>query len=125
MQFVLVNLLAASLLLVACGGSDSEGDQSPRSSGGDSVSSGSVAPNTFMTYEGRTFRLVDLVQANLVPGSDFQRIGSTDKADIEFSGRLDVYQRRGDTEAIYTPSKGSGTGEQAIPDLWLRWIAER
>lgn len=78
-----------------------------------------------MIYDGKGFRLVDLLQADLVPGSEFQQVSRTDKADIEFSGRLDVYRRAKDAEAIYTLSKGSGTGEQAIPNLWLRWIAEQ
>lgn len=77
-----------------------------------------------MTYDERRFRLVDLVQANLVPEPDFQRIGSTEEAGIDFSDRLGVYRRNGDAEAVYTLTEGSGTGEEAIPDLWLRWIAE-
>jgi len=74
-----------------------------------------------MTFEGNRYRLVDLVQADLVDGNAFRQVGTTSEADIEFAGTLDVYERTGDPEAVYTYSKATGTGEASTPALWLRW----
>lgn len=134
--------LAAALLVfgivgAACG---NDGDSAAeRGSGqptvapaGGGVSSSSVAADTFLTFEGQRYRLVDLEQANLVDDSDFEQIGAASDADID-QADLTVYSRTGDDVAIYTyaseqPEPGEVAaveGEDATtPALWYRWAPE-
>ena len=70
----------ASLALFAGACGDDDGDDiepvepSPTvSAAGASVpSSGSVAPNTFLTFDGQRYRLVELLQADLIDDSVFE-----------------------------------------------------
>ncbi len=134
-QWLIVFLAAIaslSLLAAACGGdstpavSDSD-DSGPAaasdSSGGDeATSSGFVAPNVFMTFEGQRYQLRDVLQANLI-ADDFTEVGATSEADIDFDGELTVYRRQGDDTAVYTysPAVDAEDEEGDLPALWNRW----
>ena len=96
------------------------------------VSSSMVAPNTFLTFESKRYRLVNLKQANLVDENQFEKIGAASQADIDQQD-LGVYRRQGDTEAIYTyaPAQPAPTEVAAVegesggtPALWYRWMPE-
>lgn len=138
MLLVCVAALAAAIFILAsaCGdGGEKERSTStvqPTANGPSGVSSSSVAPNTFLTYEGRRYRLVDLEQANLVDEGEFEQIGVASDADID-QAVLAVYSRIGDDEALYTyaPEQPEPTevaaveGEDATtPALWYRWVPE-
>lgn len=86
---------------------------------------GSVTPNTFLTFQGQRYRLVDLAQANLIDESQFYEIGVAERADIDCQGELKVYRRQGDDPAVYTytPATDVEGEEQDVPALWLRWEA--
>lgn len=98
---------------------------------GDAVTSNSsVAPNVFLTYGGRQYRLVDIQQANLLNAASFAKAGTATKADID-QADLTVFKRNGDADAIYTyaPERGAVStapaGEEATtPALWYRWTPE-
>ncbi|HXH22863.1 MAG TPA: hypothetical protein VNN10_12625 [Dehalococcoidia bacterium] len=118
---VFLGLLA--FVLAACGGDSRPPDSAPAGPA-DGVAAGSVAPNTFLRFQGKTYRLADIIQAGLVPAADFKAIGTTNDADIDFSGSLEVYSRRGDGAAVFTLSPARGSGEGAVPALWLRWLPD-
>ncbi len=122
-------LAAAGLLIGACSGDDGgdDGAQTPPTQGvadSGSVSNSSVAPNTFLTFEGSRYRLESLEQANL-PGSDqdYEEVGTASDADIDQTD-LTVYRRDGESEAIYTYAAAQGEGDEATPPLWYRWVPE-
>ncbi len=135
-QLWLIVFLAAiaslALLAAACGGdsapavSDSD-DSGPAaaddSSGGDEgTSSGFVAPNTFLTFDGQRYQLRDVLQANLIT-DDFTEIGVASEADIDFDGELTVFRRQGDDSAVYTSSSvlDIGAEEGDVIVLWEKW----
>ena len=89
-------------------------------------SMGSVAADTFLTFEGQRYRAVEVLQASLVAEAEFQKIGITTEADIDFEGELKVYRRLGGETAIYTfspPIEVEGE-DSSVPALWLRWEPE-
>lgn len=93
--------------------------------GGSVPSSGSVAPNTFMTYDGERYRLVDLQQADLVDESEFEELGEASEADID-QDDLTVYRKADDADAVFTyaePVESELVGE-GTPGLWYRWTPE-
>ena len=132
----LIVFLAASaslaLLAAACGGDStpavSESDDSgpaavDDSTGGDGLSSsGFVAPNVFMTFDGQRYQLGDVFQADLI-SHEFTEIGVASTADIDFEGELTVFRRSGDDAAVYTFSSAVDVEgeEEDVPAQWLRW----
>lgn len=132
---------AAAVVLSGCGyGNDSGSAESteplaPTSDIPRGASLSSVAPNTFLTFEGKRYRLVELEQANLVDAGLFAKAGHATEADID-QADLSVWRRSDDDGAIYTyaaaspsedPIAGSGTvqGEPVgTPAFWYRWVAE-
>ncbi len=82
-------VLSLSLIAAACGG-----DSDPRSADEslDEVpqSSGLVAPDTFLVFDGQRYRLQDTLQDDLTD-NDFTEIGVASKADIDFEGEFKVY----------------------------------
>lgn len=132
---LLVVFLAAiaslSLLAAACGGDstpavsdsdDSGSETSDQQSGDGLTSSGFVAPNVFMTFDGQRYQLRDVLQANLI-ADDFTEVGATSEADIDFDGELTVYRRQGDDSAVYTysPAVDVGGEEGDVLALWEKW----
>jgi|GEM_PF-2821624 len=120
-QTIETSLKAKSYIAeVSCGPAPSE-----EPSNGDTTS-GSVAPNTFMTFEGQRYRLVDLEQANLIDQSQFYELGVATKADIDYQDQLKVYRRQGDDAALYTytPATDVEGEEHDVPALWFRWEPE-
>jgi hypothetical protein len=111
----------AAVLAIACGGG--EATQATDDDAGVVSGAGSVAPNVFLRFEGKTYRLHDLLQANLPDAAgDYREVGSTTDANIDFEGRLRLYKRAGDPDALYSYSQGfPGTPGQAF---WLRWLPE-
>lgn len=109
---------ALALVAIGCGGDDGPEVSAPEE-GPPAVSSGGgmVAPNTFLTYEGQRYELVHLLQADLVEESEFRATGEATDADIDFSGKLTVYERQNDAEAVYTLSPA--TADDVA--FWLRW----
>lgn len=101
---------------VACGSDSSapaSGDGGPAvvSSGG-----GLVDPNARLTFDGRTYRLVSVEQANLVASDVFEAIGRVSTVNVNTGA--DVFARSGDDGAIYTYSPEVGDA----PATWLRWV---
>ncbi len=132
---LLVVFLAAiaslSLLAAACGGDstpvvtdsdDSGSETSDQQSGDGLTSSGVVAPDTFLTFEGQRYQLGDVFQADLI-SHEFTEIGVAAAADIDFEGELMVFRRSGDDAAVYTlsPAVDVEGEEEDVPPLWLRW----
>lgn len=119
-----LNILAVGVVTVlafvamGCGGDEGQAVSTPEdgppaaSSGG-----GMVAPNTFLVFQGQRYELVHLLQADLVKEAEFKAIGEASDADIDFSGKLTVYERQNDGEAVYTLSP------ETVDDVafWLRW----
>ena len=93
-------VLSLSLIAAACGG-----DSGPRSADlpidEGPQSSGSVAQDAFLVFDGQRYRLQDTLQDDLTD-NDFREIGVASKADIDFEGELKVYAREGDDDAVYT-----------------------
>ena len=127
----LAAIVFLALLTAACGGdstptvSDSDGSGSETSdqpSGDGLTSSGFVAPNVFMTFEGQRYQLRDVLQANLI-SDDFTEVGAASEADIDFDGELTVFRRQGDDSAVYTysPAVDEGGEEGDLPALWEKW----
>ena len=75
-----------------------------------------------MTFEGNQYRLVQVLQADQTDGSAFTQVGQASQSDAE--GDRTVYTRQGDDSAVYTFLAGTGSGEDARPDLWYRWEPE-
>lgn len=81
--------LAAAIFILAsaCGDGGGKGRSTstvqPTANEPSGVSSSSVAPNTFLTYEGQRYRLVGLEQANLVDEGEFEQLGVASVADID------------------------------------------
>ena len=134
----ITTLVGMALVLAGCGDADDGRDgaptePAPSSQGSGGVSVSSVAPNTFLTFEGRRYRLVDLTQANLVDKGGFEKIGAAAEADID-QDDLTVYKKAEDSEAVYTyggearPESAAvqpAEGEDAsTPALWYRWVPE-
>lgn len=124
-----------AVVLSGCGSGKTESTgasrPAPDASRGGSLSS--VAPNTFLTFEGRRYRLVALEQADLVDAADFAKAGQATEADIDQSD-LSVWRRQGDDAAVYTyaaspseePMTGSGSAPAepaGPPAFWYRWVA--
>ena len=131
--FVFLAAIASlALLAAACGGdstpsvsdSDSSGPAAADDSSGDGEarSSGFVAPDVFMTFDGQRYQLRDVLQANLI-ADDFTEVGATSEADIDFDGELTVYRRQGDDSAVYTysPAVDIGGEEGDVLALWEKW----
>ncbi len=127
----LAAIASLALLAAACGGdstpavSDSDNSRSEisdQTSGDEPTSSGFVAPNVFMTFEGQRYQLRDVLQANLI-SDDFTEVGVASEANIDFDGELTVYRRQGDDSAVYTYSPAvDAEGEEGdLPALWNRW----
>ncbi len=133
-RWLIVSLAAIAslaLLVAACGGDstpaapnsdDSGSEASDQPSGGEVTSSGFVAPNTFLTFEGQRYQLRDVLQANLI-SDEFTEVGAASEADIEFDGELTVFRRQGDDSAVYTysPAVDIGSDEGDVPALWQKW----
>ncbi len=132
----LVAVASLALLAAACGGGDSGPAASDEpdgegpavaddSTGGDEpTSSGLVAPDTFLTFEGQRYQLREVLQADLIP-EEFTEVGVASEADIDYQGELTVFRRQGDGAAVYTfsPAIGTDSEEGDVPALWLRWEA--
>ncbi len=128
----LAAIASLALLAAACGGdstpavsdSDNSGSETSDqpSGGGEPASSGFVAPNVFMTFEGQRYQLRDVLQADLI-SDDFTKVGAASEADIDFDGELTVFHRQGDDSAVYTysPSVDAEGEEGDLPALWEKW----
>jgi hypothetical protein len=110
---------ALALFAVGCGGDDPPEVSVPKSDS-EVVSPGGgalVVPNTFLTYEGEQYELIQLLQADFEDESEFKTIGEATDADIDFEGKLAVYERENDSDAVYTLSPST---EDDVA-FWLRW----
>ena len=126
----LAAIASLALIAAACGSdstpaapnSDDSGPAADDSIGGELTSSGFVAPNTFLTFEGQRYQLRDVLQADLI-SDDFTEVGAASEADIDFGGELTVYRRQGDDAAVYTFSPAIDTdGEEGdVLALWEKW----
>jgi hypothetical protein len=125
-------LIVASAILAGACGDDDDGAGTPAEptatvadAGASVPSSGSVAPNTFLTFEGQQFRLVELLQADLIDEGAFEEAGEASEADIDQED-LTVYRKADDPDAVYTYApgiEGEAVGE-GVPALWYRWSLE-
>jgi hypothetical protein len=126
-----VLIVPLAILAGACGndngsqGSPVEPTATVADAGASVPSSGSVAPNTFLTFEGRRYRLMELLQVDLIDESAFEGAGVATEADIDQED-LTVYRKADDPSAVYTYSRGSDSEEvgEGIPALWYRWSQE-
>ena len=115
--FAAAALLAS--LAVACGD-----DETPTAGGdtGAGVSPGGmIAPNQFLTYEGQRYELVNMLFETMVPAEEFEAVGVATESDVDLKGDMRVFNRQGDTSAIYTYS--TPTADDG--GLWLAWRAVR
>ena len=109
---------ALAVLAIGCGGSDEPEGSVPEQGPPPVLAGGGlVAPNTYLTYEEERFELIHFIQASLVSEDEFRAIGEATGADIDFSGKLTVYERVGDPDAVYTLSPETADDEA----MWLRW----
>jgi hypothetical protein len=124
-----VSLLAAGIVTllgsfaIAAGGDKTTSVSIPPGDGnaaGIRPADGVVPPNTFLTFEGRQYELVNLFGADLVPEDQFERVGSASKSDIDLGGDLAVYARRGDANSVYTLNPRTADD----PQYWMQWRAE-
>ncbi len=136
----LAAIASLALLAAACGGDstpaapnsddsgpaeadDSAGGDEPTSSDDDGLtSSGFVAPNVFMTFEGQRYQLGDVFQSDLIT-DQFTALGVASAADIDFDGELTVFRRQGDDSAVYTfsPAVEVEGEEEDVTALWEKW----
>ena len=126
MRAKLIGLLMVSVFAVAAlagaACSDDDGDSANGQDQGTvsgPSSTGAIVPNTFLTFEGDQYRLVEILQANLIDDSGFTEAGEASDLDVE--GDMTVYTRAGDDGSVYTLFQGTGEGEDALPDSWYRW----
>ncbi len=119
----LVAVASLALLAAACGG-DSGPAASDEPDGEGPASSGLVAPDTFLTFEGQRYQLREVLQADLI-AEEFTEVGVASEADIDYEGELTVFRRQGDGAAVYTfsPAIDTDSEEGDVPALWLRWEA--
>lgn len=126
--------ILASLAILAggCGNDDdSDGGQPTErpttvsDAGGSVPSIGSVAPNTFLTFDGKRYRLVELMQADLIDDAGFEEVGEATDADVDQED-LTVYRTSDDSDSVFTFSKGRESEEvgEDIPAFWYRWALE-
>jgi len=123
LRWILVPLVAMAslaLLAAACGGDGS--GPAPSDDGAGPSSSGLVAPDTFLTFDGQRYQLREVLQAGLI-SDDFTEVGVAAEADIDYEGELKVYQHQGDAAAVYTfSSAADAAGEEGgVPALWEKW----
>ena len=120
----LVAVASLALLAAACGGGDSGPAASDEPDGEGPASSGLVAPDTFLTFEGQRYQLREVLQADLI-ADEFTEVGVASEADIDYEGELTVFRRQGDGDAVYTfsPAIGTDSEEGDVPALWFRWEA--
>jgi hypothetical protein len=116
LKFIAVGAIALlATLAVACGG----GGKAPESNDGAGAvsSAGMVAPDTFLTYDGQRYELVNILQEDFVSRSEFQVAGEATEADVDMKGDMRVFIRTGDAGSIYTYSAPTAddTG------FWLAW----
>lgn len=127
-------IVSVAVLAGACGGDDGGGGDQPANAepsptvsaaGGSVPSSGSIVPNTFLTFEGQQYRLVELLQADLIDESGFEEAGEATEADIDQED-LTVYRKSGDADAVYTyaPAIESEVVGEGVPAFWYRWSLE-
>ena len=113
-MMVLVGSVAvAAAIFAACGGDNSD-DVQDTSDSGVVGSSGQVAADTYLEFDGTRYQLVEILIENLVDGDDFEEIGTATRADVD--GPLEVYDG-GDDDVVYTyaPADGADIGS------WLKW----
>lgn len=120
MHFAISGVVGAALVLAACGDDDPPGADATQPGSDGPAMSGAVVPNTFMTVDGERYRLVEVLQADLLDSEAFEPVGTATALDVEAKDRT-VYQREGDEEHLYTFAEGSGSGEKSVTATWLRW----
>jgi len=111
-------------LAAACGGGDEKAAPPSPTAEPPVSSGGSVAPDVFMTFEGKRYRARD-VGSDLVSRDHLVVAGATEQIDIDHTGPVEVYRLDvGPTDVLYTFSPGrellEGEGG-ATPDVWLEW----
>jgi len=122
---VLFVLLSLSLVATACGGDGSE--PSPADNGNPpglpANSSGAVAPDTFMTFDGQRYQLRDVLTDPNIAAAEFSEIGAASAADVEHEGDLKVFSRQGEDSAVFTYSAPveAADPEYSTPAIWYRW----
>lgn len=115
-------VVAVALIAAACGGDDGGPAASDEPQGPGPSSSGLVADNVFMTFEGQRYQLREVLKADLI-SDEFSELGAATDADIEHQGELTVFRRAGDDTAVYTfsPAVDAEGEEGDIVALWQRW----
>jgi hypothetical protein len=130
MRFKAMLAIAAGVLAMAaaCGGDGVEqpASASPTIQAPAVTSGGSVAPNVFMTFEGRRYQAQD-VGSDLVSLDSIELAGTTDEIDIDHTAPVEVYRPKDATsDALYTFEPGRAFPEEeggSTPDVWLEWAA--
>lgn len=106
-------------LAMACGDDDGNG-----AGGGGTVvqpgGGGLIAAGQFLTFHEQQFELVHMIQADTVDEGEFAPLGEATASDIEMPGGMQVYERAGDSDAVYTLSPAT----QDDVAFWLRWRAD-
>jgi hypothetical protein len=105
--------MTIAIFAAACGGGGS--DNPAQNDGG--LSAGLTKPNTWLTYNGERYQLLDLLQQDMVRESEFSAVGEATEADVDHDGPLTVFTRGRERDVVYTyspPTNDDGA-------FWLRW----
>jgi hypothetical protein len=123
---ILVTVASVLALAAACGGDGVEqpAPASPTTQAPPVTSGGSVAPDVFMTFEGRLYRAQN-VGSDLVSTDQVQVVGTTEEIDIDHTAPVEVYRPKGGAgDALYTFEAGRQFPEEeggSTADVWLQW----
>lgn len=119
MKAITILLVGAVVVLaslaVACG--DDGGRVGAQAPGTGAVGGGMIAPNQFLTHEGARYELVNMMLEIMVPAEQFVPVGVATQSDVDLKGDMRVFQREGDSTAIYTYS--APTADDG--GIWLAW----
>jgi hypothetical protein len=115
--FVVLGAIVLAAFAAACGGDEDAPATGEGGGSGAVVPGGGLVPrDTFLTYEGKRYELVNMLQESMAPASEFEEIGQASEAGVELTD-LRVFSREGDTESVYTHS--AATADDGA--FWLAW----
>jgi hypothetical protein len=108
-----------TLLAIGCGGSDEPEKPVPEDDSHvvSPVGGGLVPLNRFLEFNGQRYMLTLELHEGMFNDSEFRPIGIATSADIPLPDGNTVYERDGDSGAVFTLSPATADGGE----LWLRW----
>jgi hypothetical protein len=124
--FLLAGAAALAAVAMACG--DDDDPESPETtSGGDAAQDGGAAgggltlPNTWIEYDGEKKQLTNILFEGVdVDAKEFTKVGRFDAIDIEGTTG-EVFERAGDTDAVWTYTPPGDAEDEEPNGMWHRW----